>query len=123
MGLRRKFLDAFKRELRKASTQSYKNRGALLPPASERVAVRKKDAPRSWPFTVDEGHLGRVGDAALFIYEGKGYALNGVASTQGWAELGSLWRPDPIIHGAHVSLTDSIAAALGDDEALARLRE
>ena len=55
----------------------------------------------AWPFTVDEGVLrcegeGGVG-AVIFEAEGTEYGVNGVAKSQGYADVEPIWADDPSI--------------------------
>lgn len=49
-----------------------------------------------WPLTVDTGYVGCTGkDSAIFRYDNKTYALNGIASQNGYQEIDPIWAENP----------------------------
>lgn len=85
--------------------------------ASEQVTQEQFGA--EWPFTVPSGTVecASPAEALLFRYQGRIYALNGIA--QGWArnngvrltELETIWKPNPEIPGLRVSISSVMAKA------------
>ncbi|XUO88416.1 DUF2511 domain-containing protein [Halomonas sp. KM072] len=76
------------------------------------VLVTREEYGDDWPFTVDSGRLDcRQGGAAVFTSGQWTYQLNGVASQKGYADLAPIWRDNPAIPGAKVSISDMISVA------------
>jgi hypothetical protein len=79
-----------------------------------RAVVRQSDYGDGWPFSVPDGVLSCIADAdrraVLFEADGVRYALNGTAQGKktmarlGLVDVRSIWRDDPSIPGAKVSL-------------------
>ncbi len=82
--------------------------------------VKKEDFGNKWPFTVGEGILCEPKpNAAVFVYGGVYYALNGIATAHKYADLDPIWKFDPVatcIPGfrPRISVSDMIELALGD---------
>jgi hypothetical protein len=75
------------------------------------IHVTEKEYGEKWPFTVTEGQLGCIGGsrAVIFIANGKTYAVNGMAINQagrmGWSKLDEIWKKNPQIPGAGISIS------------------
>lgn len=78
----------------------------------DELPVSEANFDGDWPLTVSEGKI-RCGDGAalLFSAKGKAYALNGVASQQGYEKIDPIWRTNPKIPGSRISLRDLIDMA------------
>lgn len=81
--------------------------------SSSGLEVSKEEFGEAWPFTIDSGVVDCVdGQAAIFKTGGRSYQLNGVARSRGYAPIDPIWRDDPEIPGAKVSVGNMIAIAL-----------
>jgi glucose/arabinose dehydrogenase len=59
----------------------------------------------AWPFTVESGTLRCIaGQAVVFEANGIVYAVNGVAESQGFANVEAIWRDDPAVEGLKVNI-------------------
>ncbi|MEX0605782.1 MAG: DUF2511 domain-containing protein [Marinobacter sp.] len=77
------------------------------------LEVSKGEFDGSWPFTVDSGVVDCFdGEAAVFKAEGQSYQLNGYARSRGYAPIDPIWKDNPDIPGAKVSVGDMINLAL-----------
>ncbi|MFA9432935.1 MULTISPECIES: hypothetical protein [unclassified Egicoccus] len=79
------------REMREASTLKGKFQEIVSP---RMRAVSRDDYGDSWPLTIEGGWL-RYEPAGRAIFrtpDGDEYALNGMASTAGYAEIEPIWR-------------------------------
>jgi hypothetical protein len=66
-----------------------------------------------WPLSVDSGRIDCIAPgAAIFIYDGTTYQLNGMAQSQGYARINPIWRNNPEIPGAKISISPLLKAAL-----------
>jgi hypothetical protein len=78
--------------------------------AGETIYVTEKEYGDQWPFTVTEGQLGCIGGSRsiIFIANGKTYAVNGMALNQagrmGWSKIDEIWKKNPQIPGAGISI-------------------
>lgn len=72
----------------------------------ERGVMFKADLGAQWPLTVDAIRLRCVnGRELVFDADGTTYALNGTAKgTKRYADLGPIWRDDPLTPGLKISL-------------------
>lgn len=57
--------------------------------------ISRKDYGKKWPFTVEKGDLSCRKNAVFFVVDGTAYAVNGVASAQGYQDITPIWREDP----------------------------
>lgn len=74
---------------------------------TDRRTVRKEDYGDAWPFTVESGVVRCVAprNEVVFSSGGKAYAVNGTAKANDlYADIGSIWKDDPMIAGAKVSI-------------------
>lgn len=74
---------------------------------TDRRMVHKEDYGDAWPFTVDQGVVRCVAprNEVVFSSGGKAYAVNGTAKANDlYADIGSIWKDDPMIAGAKVSI-------------------
>lgn len=77
---------------------------------SQSIQVSKKTwTDGDWPLTVSKGTLHCENDCAWFQSGGKKYALNGTAKTRyrgqkGWVDIQKIWKNDPDIQGAKISI-------------------
>lgn len=77
---------------------------------SQSIPVSKKTWTNGdWPFTVTKGTLHCENDCAWFQSGSKKYALNGTAKSRfkgkkGWVDIQKIWKNDPDIQGARVSI-------------------
>jgi hypothetical protein len=53
--------------------------------------INRKDYGEKWPFTVEKGDLVCRGNAVFLLVNGTGYAVNGVASALGYADIEPIW--------------------------------
>lgn len=87
-------------------------------PVSRGVSVTRAEWGDSWPFKVDSGtvdcvdSLGNRSGAAVFIYGGKTYALNGYATSRGYTNIRPIWRDNPDFPGAKIDIGPMIKLAL-----------
>lgn len=65
--------------------------------AGNAMRVSPGDISGDWPLTVDEGTLRCEGAGAVVFTtsDGREYAVNGMASGQGYAEIDPIWRNAP----------------------------
>lgn len=68
--------------------------------------VSRSDYGQEWPLTVDQGKLRCESPSAVVFTapDGSEYAINGAASTQGYAEIDPIWRNNPDISEAKVNI-------------------
>lgn len=74
---------------------------------TDRRTVRKEDYGDAWPFTVESGVVRCVAprNEVVFSSGGTAYAVNGTAKANDlYADIGSIWKDDPTIAGAKVSI-------------------
>lgn len=57
--------------------------------------ISQKDYGDKWPFTVEKGDLACRNNAVFFVVNGTAYAVNGVASAQGYNDITPIWRENP----------------------------
>lgn len=77
------------------------------------LEVSKPEFGDAWPFTVESGVVDCVdGQAAIFKHGGKVYQLNGFARSRGYAPIDPIWRDNPDIPGAKVSISGMVRIAL-----------
>ncbi len=80
------------------------------------VVIRRGTFQGTWPFTVKRGLLSCEGrrsfGAVTFKVGGTVYAVNGVAKQKGYASLRPIWKKDPDVPGARVSVKDVIERGL-----------
>lgn len=77
------------------------------------LEVSRSEFGDSWPFTVESGVVDCVdGQAAVFKAEGKTYQLNGIARSRGYAPIDPIWKDNPDISGAKISIGEMIRVAL-----------
>ena len=87
-------------------------------PVSRGVRVTRAEWGDDWPFTVDSGMVncldpkGNKLGAAVFIYSGKTYALNGYAQSRGYRNIRPIWRDNPDIPGTKINIGPMIDLAL-----------
>ncbi len=85
---------------------------------SSGVTVTKQELGDKWPLTVDSAKLECRNSvspgmgAAIAHVNGKTYALNGLAKQKGYPDIRPVWRDDPKIPGAKVSISPLIKRAL-----------
>jgi hypothetical protein len=60
-------------------------------PASQQMAISRRELTDGWPFIPAEGALGCLSDAVVFRAAGVSYALNDAARSRGYAQV------DPIV--------------------------
>jgi hypothetical protein len=76
------------------------------------MLVTKADLGDKWPFTVDSGYVDCPdGLSAIFRTGNAEYGLNGMATSRGFAEPDPIWRDDPTIPGAKISIGPMIDLA------------
>ena len=62
--------------------------------------ISRADLGAAWPLTVDSGSLRcEPPGAVIFTANGTDYAVNGAATSKGYADIGPIWadNPDPAI--------------------------
>lgn len=57
--------------------------------------ISQKEYGDKWPFTVEKGDLACRNNAVFFVVNGTAYAVNGVASSQGYNDITPIWREEP----------------------------
>lgn len=84
----------------KAATKANNQAGAS-------VEVSRDQFKDEWPLTVEMGRVSCLGgDAYLFTEPGgKVYGLNGVALQNGYPRIDPIWRDNPKLNGAKMSLS------------------
>ena len=76
------------------------------------MLVTKADLGGKWPFTVDSGYVDCPdGLSAIFRTGNAEYGLNGMATSRGFAEPDPIWKDDPTIPGAKISIGPMIDLA------------
>ena len=66
---------------------------ASLPAGASDKRIKAEDFGEAWPFTVSEGVLSCSGASAVtFTANGVTYAVNGMASTAGFADIEPIWK-------------------------------
>ena len=86
----------------------------------EGVELSREDFGDDWPFTIPKGYADCVrGNAAVFRVEldyddylDGTYALTGAAMSAGYPEINPIWRDNPNIEGAKISIRPIIDIAL-----------
>ena len=74
--------------------------------------VTKAELGDKWPFTVDSGYVDCPdGLSAIFRTGNVEYGLNGMATSRGFAEPDPIWKDDPTIPGAKISIGSMIDLA------------
>lgn len=96
-------------EAEPTATPTEKPTAAPAPTAAptDRRTVRKADYGDAWPFTVESGIVRCVAprNEVVFSSGGKAYAVNGTAKANDlYADIGSIWKDDPTIAGAKISI-------------------
>lgn len=71
--------------------------------------VERDDFGDAWPLTVDSGRV-RCEPYETYVFVGPGgteYALNGLAETEGYADIEPIWRddPDPPVEGVDLKVS------------------
>lgn len=67
--------------------------------------ISESDYGDQWPLTVPSGTLQCEADAVTFTAGGVTYAVNGMATTRDFGvDIDPIWRPNPDIPGAKVSI-------------------
>lgn len=64
---------------------------------SQRISISEADTGKpwsgdNWPFTVSSGELKCDRNAVVFIARGQTYAVNGIATSMGHANIRPIWR-------------------------------
>ncbi|WP_438455303.1 DUF2511 domain-containing protein [Vreelandella venusta] len=78
----------------------------------EGEVITSEEFGDKWPFTVDEGRIEcREAGALVFVHGDFEYQLNGIATQQGYTSINSIWRWNPDIPGARISITPIIQRA------------
>ena len=54
--------------------------------------ITEQEFGEAWPFTVAEGRLRCIADAVTFEVNGRTYAVNGRAKSQGFAQVEPIWK-------------------------------
>lgn len=57
--------------------------------------ISHKDYGDKWPFSVEKGDIACRKNAVFFVVDGTAYAINGVASSQGYTDITPIWRENP----------------------------
>jgi hypothetical protein len=82
-------------------------------PDSAGLLVTREQFGEKWPLTVDRAYVGCViGRLALIKINGKTYGLTGAARAQGYPPLDNLWRDNPDLPGAKVTISPLTELAL-----------
>ena len=64
-----------------------------LPAGAASKLIKAEDFGEAWPFTVSEGRLACSGASAVtFTANGVRYAVNGMASSAGFADIEPIWK-------------------------------
>lgn len=66
--------------------------------------VGKPWTGQNWPFTVSKGTLACAADAVTFSANGTTYAVNGFASSRGYADIAPIWRDNASIPGTKINI-------------------
>ena len=81
--------------------------------SSKSVVVTADEYGDKWPLTVSEARVTLIDKYVAVLYaEGETYALNGTAQSRGYAPINPIWRDNPEIPGAKVSISPLIQLAL-----------
>jgi hypothetical protein len=78
--------------------------------------ITKEEYGDTWAFTVNEGYIYSINDAAIFKTGETEYALNGVAMSRGYKELKPIWKPHPKHEWMNVDVGPFIKLALSHPE-------
>lgn len=65
-----------------------------------------------WPFTLERGTLACAADAVTFSANGMKYAVNGFASSRGYADIGPIWRNNASIPGTKINIGSVLDSGL-----------
>lgn len=84
------------------------------------LELTKEQYGDKWPLTVSSGHVECKNNAVIFHSNGKTYAVNGVAKTQGYSEINAIWEDAPAffemaaeIAKAENTAVDEVMKAMG----------
>lgn len=82
------------------------------------VEVTESQFGNEWPLTVDSGFISCLNEGgtklALFEHNGQTYQLNGAAQSRGYMSVNSIWKDNPNIPGAKMSIAPLINSALNE---------
>ena len=82
------------------------------------VEVTESEFGNEWPLTVSSGSISCLNEGgtklALFEHNGQTYQLNGAAQSRGYTSINAIWKDNPNIPGAKMSIAPLINAALNE---------
>ena len=74
--------------------------------------VTKNEFGENWAFSVEEGYVYSIDQAAIFKAGGIEYQLNGVAQMKGYKSIDPIWRNNPDYPGMKIDIGPFIKLAL-----------
>ena len=90
------------------------DRSSPEPTTTDFAAVASEQfGEQQWPFTVDSGRVDCLpGSVAVFKSDSVVYALNGLATSAGYEDIGPIWKDDPAELSPKINIGPLLDAAL-----------